>query len=482
MRGVVSEYLGESSRTGFLRGGEHLESLKSRSSKSPLWKHCVEDHSGQEVNFSMKVVRSHKTPLTRQVHESVEIDNSSARILMNSKCEYAGSKIPRIVIEGSSSKSELEEGQEQESQSKESSRKGGWTINNLKKRKRDQAQQGVAELSVAECESSSEVENSTKKRKIWNEPGVAKEGTPDCGQAQLNNVDENDELYLAVERVEICQNIANEMVNQVWVNCSSAQQEGLHLCSRVIEEIIGEVCHTLPKAEQCHTPTKEIEGRKRRLFKNEATQPSMQPRRKRRKEIYPQSIKDVEIKVERKLEGNNQKARNIDMKNWWTQTMVLKRENTAKLDQLRKINRKSKPNPSKESKSIKTFGKKSSRGKTKLETSQKTKITQFFKMDQTGAAGTQCDNFILSNLPQQHWGGESAVIGRTEGGKQLAQARQGVGGNIRIKKPSDLQDQDQVRVRHRGESIKGKDSTNHLAVQPSYTDEEFILNKLEMHL
>ena len=95
---------------------------------------------------------------------------------------------------------------------------------------------------------------------------------------------------------------------------------------------------------------------------------------------------------------------------------------------------------------------------------------------------TQCDNFILSNLPQQHWGGESAVIGRTVGGKQLAQARQGVGGNIRIKKPSDLQDQDQVRVRHRGESIKGKDSTNHLAVQPSYTDEEFILNKLEMHL
>ena len=177
----------------------------------------------------MKVVRSHKTPLTRQVHESVEIDNSSARILMNSKCEYAGSKIPRIVIEGSSSKSELEEGQEQECQSKKSSRKGGWTINNLKKRKRDQAQQGVAELSVAECESNSGVENSTKKRKIWNEPGVAKEGTPDCGQAQLNNVDENDELYLAVERVEICQNIANEIVNQVWVNSNPVQSKRVQL-------------------------------------------------------------------------------------------------------------------------------------------------------------------------------------------------------------------------------------------------------------
>ena len=47
----------------------------------------------------MKVVRSHKTPMTRQVHESVEIEYSSAKIVMNSKGEWNGSRIPRIRIE-----------------------------------------------------------------------------------------------------------------------------------------------------------------------------------------------------------------------------------------------------------------------------------------------------------------------------------------------------------------------------------------------
>ena len=81
-KGITSEYVGESSRTGFLRGGEHLDGLKNKNVKNPLWKHCVDQHQSNLVSFSMKILRSHRTPLTRQIHESVEIENSKANIIM----------------------------------------------------------------------------------------------------------------------------------------------------------------------------------------------------------------------------------------------------------------------------------------------------------------------------------------------------------------------------------------------------------------
>ena len=96
---VKAEYTGESSRTSYLRGREHLEGLARRSDKNALWKHCVECHGGREVQFRMKVLRGHRSPLTRQIQEGVEIENSQADIIMNSKGEWNGSRLPRIVIE-----------------------------------------------------------------------------------------------------------------------------------------------------------------------------------------------------------------------------------------------------------------------------------------------------------------------------------------------------------------------------------------------
>ena len=140
MRGVDSEYVGESSRTAFLRGSEHLEDLRKKNDSSPLWKHCMEEHGGQEVKFKMRVVRGHKTPLTRQIQESVEIESSSANIVMNSKCEYNGSRIPRIVIEvGDRLETESWPGQDGKNVNRKVNKDtGSWQINNLKKRKRDE--------------------------------------------------------------------------------------------------------------------------------------------------------------------------------------------------------------------------------------------------------------------------------------------------------------------------------------------------------
>ena len=98
-RQVKAEYTGETSRTAYLRGREHVEGLRNNNPKNALWKHCSQDHGGKEADFKMKILRSHKTPLTRQVHEGVEINSSKADIIMNSKGEWNGSRIPRVVIE-----------------------------------------------------------------------------------------------------------------------------------------------------------------------------------------------------------------------------------------------------------------------------------------------------------------------------------------------------------------------------------------------
>ena len=93
---VKAEYTGESSRTTYLRGREHMDGLQKRKEDNALWKHCVQEHGGREVQFRMKMMRSHLTPLTRQIQEGVEIENSKADIIMNSKGEWNGSRIPRI--------------------------------------------------------------------------------------------------------------------------------------------------------------------------------------------------------------------------------------------------------------------------------------------------------------------------------------------------------------------------------------------------
>ena len=133
----------------------------------------------------MKVIRGHRTPLTRQIHESVAIENSSAEKLMNSKGEYNGSKIPRIVIEvGDQVETEDWNGQENK-KVRSSKNVGKWNINNMKKRKRQEGECGTAqpepgvseldqaELSVVNFERGGLNDNYRKRRRV------------ECGMAQL---------------------------------------------------------------------------------------------------------------------------------------------------------------------------------------------------------------------------------------------------------------------------------------------------------
>ena len=97
--GTSAEYTGESSRTMFCRGREHLEALKGMKDDSPLWKHCLNTHNGEIQKFEMKLLRCHKSAFERQIHEAVYIQMGHRDITLNSKSEWNGDRIPRIVLE-----------------------------------------------------------------------------------------------------------------------------------------------------------------------------------------------------------------------------------------------------------------------------------------------------------------------------------------------------------------------------------------------
>ena len=78
-KGILAQYHGESARSGWTRGLEHLSLLENEDDSSPLWKHCVEHHDNIKVQFSMKVEKSHQSPMTRQIHESCAIEHKVGR-------------------------------------------------------------------------------------------------------------------------------------------------------------------------------------------------------------------------------------------------------------------------------------------------------------------------------------------------------------------------------------------------------------------
>ena len=189
---VRADYTGETSRTAYLRGKEHLEGLKNKNSENALWKHCVQHHGGQTVEFSMKVLRSHRSPLTRQIQESVEISNSQASVIMNSKGEWNGSKIPRIVIEVG--KDVLEEDDEDiyrrlPDKDKKEKTKERWEIKNMKKRKRGEDEviheKKKRRENGSEC-GSHQQEGSPQfgRTQTLTSESYQQEGSPQCDRAQ----------------------------------------------------------------------------------------------------------------------------------------------------------------------------------------------------------------------------------------------------------------------------------------------------------
>ena len=94
-----SKYVGETSRSAYIRGREHFHALKWREESSVMWKHCCERHERNEVSFVMNVTGIFCDDLMlRQITESVLINKVEEGELINSKNECNYVSIPRAVV------------------------------------------------------------------------------------------------------------------------------------------------------------------------------------------------------------------------------------------------------------------------------------------------------------------------------------------------------------------------------------------------
>ena len=97
----VPKYIGESGRSAYERGLEHLNNLARLSSTSHMLRHMVEAHPNEQfedVKWGMFILKYLRTAFERQIEEAVHIQqNIEDGVLLNSKAEYNQSSLPRLV-------------------------------------------------------------------------------------------------------------------------------------------------------------------------------------------------------------------------------------------------------------------------------------------------------------------------------------------------------------------------------------------------
>ena len=100
-KGPLYSYIGETSRSAFERGLEHLKDLEYRRTKSHYLRHAVECHPGvspESLDFRMKILSSHRSAFERQIREAVMIEMNNGPHLMNRKLEYSRCALPKMTI------------------------------------------------------------------------------------------------------------------------------------------------------------------------------------------------------------------------------------------------------------------------------------------------------------------------------------------------------------------------------------------------
>ena len=102
-------YVGESSRSMYERGKEHVKDGKDHGEDSHQWKHWTTEHPdlGGDPQFRLKIVKVFSDPLTRQLAEAVRIEQRGQNIL-NSKSEFSRCRVPRLTLETEGWKKEKE--------------------------------------------------------------------------------------------------------------------------------------------------------------------------------------------------------------------------------------------------------------------------------------------------------------------------------------------------------------------------------------
>ena len=98
--GKSAIYIGESGRSMYTRGKEHLIVIKNPNNhkNNAFAKHSIEHHNSTETQYKIDIIKSYKKPLERQVREGVEIIRMQADTVMNSKMDHIQPGIRRIAF------------------------------------------------------------------------------------------------------------------------------------------------------------------------------------------------------------------------------------------------------------------------------------------------------------------------------------------------------------------------------------------------
>ena len=97
----IYKYVGESSRSLYERGLEHLRDLEELKADSHMLKHYFEKHIEEkleEMEFGARIVDKPRSAFNRQISESVTIQNQNMKNnILNSKSEYNRCALPRLT-------------------------------------------------------------------------------------------------------------------------------------------------------------------------------------------------------------------------------------------------------------------------------------------------------------------------------------------------------------------------------------------------
>ena len=101
MAGIkLYKYIGESSRSLYERGLEHLRDKEEIKPDSHMIKHYFDIHADEELEdmkFGARIVKQTRTAFNRQIGESVAIQSNKDHHLLNSKSEYNRCALPRLT-------------------------------------------------------------------------------------------------------------------------------------------------------------------------------------------------------------------------------------------------------------------------------------------------------------------------------------------------------------------------------------------------
>ena len=78
-------YIGMTGTSMHARGQSHLKDIASRKKSNALWNHILTVHGGHVQRFTMRVVSSHRTTLSRYKMEAVSIEHQIKGTSMNKK-------------------------------------------------------------------------------------------------------------------------------------------------------------------------------------------------------------------------------------------------------------------------------------------------------------------------------------------------------------------------------------------------------------